>query len=172
MREQLKNRFLFGLTTLAFHVCIIIVPLFLAGHVVLWERGLGVSWPAIPNAWADVLTVSAVLAALLLVLQRLWAIETRFLSRAQDYALPLVVVLPFITGFFVMHPGWNPLSFEGMLLAHVLSADLLMVLVPLTKLSHMVLLPSTQIVAEWGWHFPPDAGRRVGVELGKEKEPI
>ena len=46
------------------------------------------------------------------------------------------------------------------------------VAVPLTKLSHMVLLPFTQLVSELAWHFPPDAGRRVAVALGKEHEPV
>jgi hypothetical protein len=53
-----------------------------------------------------------------------------------------------------------------------LSANLLLVLIPLTKLSHMVLLPATQLVTELAWHFPPDAGSKVAVSLGKESEPI
>jgi len=35
---QLRNRFLFSLTTLAFHISIILVPIFLAGHIVLWQK--------------------------------------------------------------------------------------------------------------------------------------
>ena len=57
-------------------------------------------------------------------------------------------------------------------LIHALAADLLLFLVPLTKLSHMALLPLAQLVSELAWHFPPDAGRRVAVALGKEDEPI
>ncbi|MFC1679072.1 hypothetical protein ACFL2T_02550 [Elusimicrobiota bacterium] len=170
--EQLRNRMTFGLTTLAFHVSIIVLPVFLAGHIALWERGIGLSWPAIPNSAADVLTAVAVLSALLLMLQRLVARDSRALSRAQDYAIPLIVAAPFVTGFFVMHPAWNPFSYETALLAHVYSADLLILLIPVSKLSHMVLLPSTQLVSELAWHFPPDAGSKVAVALGKENEPI
>ena len=47
-----------------------------------------------------------------------------------------------------------------------------MFLVPMTKLSHMTLLPFTQLVSQLAWHFPQDAGKRVGVTLGKESEPI
>jgi hypothetical protein len=36
----------------------------------------------------------------------------------------------------------------------------------------MILLPFTQFVSELAWHFPLDAGSRVGVTLGKENEPI
>jgi hypothetical protein len=42
------------------------------------------------------------------------------------------------------------------------------VLIPLTKLTHAVLLPGVQLVAELGWHWPADAGSRLAVTLGKE----
>jgi len=106
------------------------------------------------------------------VIQRVGARDSRALSRFQDYALPLFIAVPFLSGFLVMHPAWNPFSRDPALLVHVLSADLLMFLVPLTKLSHMILLPFTQLVSELAWHFPPDAGSRVAVTLGKENEPI
>ncbi len=46
------------------------------------------------------------------------------------------------------------------------------VLIPLTKLSHMVLIPGVQLVSEVAWHWPPDAGSKLAVTLGKENEPI
>ena len=63
-------------------------------------------------------------------------------------------------------------AFDAMLLAHVLSGNLVMILIPLTKLSHVVLMPATQFVSEVSWHYPPDAGSRVAAALGKCKEPI
>jgi len=170
--DRLGNRALFGATTLVFHLSVIPVPLLLAGHIALWEPVLGFSWPALPNWAATLLTVAAVASALGLVVQRIASRPTRALSRLEDYALPLVVALPFASGFLVMHPAWNPFSYEATLLAHVLSADLVIVLMPVTKLSHVVLLPTTQLVSELAWHFPPDAGSKVGAALGKESEPI
>lgn len=169
---QITSRVLFGLTTLAFHVSIIVVPIFLAGHIELWERGIGLSYTAIPNSVADVLTIVAIVTAGLLALERAAARDSRALSRFQDYALPLLVAAPFATGFLVMHPDWNPFSRETAFLMHVLSADVLLILIPLTKLTHMVLLPATQLISELAWHFPPDAGTKVAVTLGKEREPV
>jgi nitrate reductase gamma subunit len=169
---KLKDRLFFGLTSLVFHIAIILVPIFLPGHIALWTRGLGLSWPAIPNALADVLTIAAVVTAVLLVLQRALARDTRCLSRLQDYLLPLFISVPFASGFLVMHPAWNPFPYEATLLVHVMSANVLFILIPTTKLSHSVLLPSTQLVSEVAWHWPPDAGRKVGVALGKEGESI
>jgi hypothetical protein len=169
---RVRQRFLFSLTTLTFHVAIIVVPLLLAGHIALVEASVGLAWPAIGDRVADGLTLAAIAAALLLVVQRAAARDTRALSRFQDYALPLIVAVPFASGFLLMHPAWNPIPHQATMLTHALSADVLLVLMPLTKLSHMVLLPATQAVSELAWHFPADAGRLVGVALGREDQPI
>ncbi|NQT40553.1 MAG: hypothetical protein HQ581_23880 [Planctomycetes bacterium] len=169
---KLKDRLLLSLTSLTFHIAILIVPVFLAGHIALWARGLGISWPAIPNPLADVLTIVAIIMAVALVIQRAAARPTRALSRFQDYAIPLVVAVPFVSGFLAMHPLASPFSYEATLFVHVMSANLVFVLIPITKLSHMVLIPGVQLVSEVAWHWPPDAGSKVAVALGKENEPI
>jgi nitrate reductase gamma subunit len=170
--NKIKDRLLYSLTTLSFHLTILIVPIFLAGHIVLWERGTGVAWRAIPNHLADLLTLLAIMTAIALVVERATARDTRSLSRFSDYALPLLVALPFASGFLVMHPGINPFSFEATLFVHVMSGNLLFILIPVTKLSHCVLLPTTQVVSEMAWHWPPHAGSEVALILGKENEPI
>jgi nitrate reductase gamma subunit len=170
--KRIWHRGTYSLTTFLFHVGVILVPLFLAGHITLWREGVGLSWPALPNGVSTTLTWIVIATSIAVVVQRLAARDSRVLSRFQDYALPLFIVVPFLTGFLVMHPAWNPFNRDPVLLVHVLSADLLIFLVPLTKLSHMILMPFTQLVSELAWHFPQDAGRRVGTTLGKENEPI
>jgi nitrate reductase gamma subunit len=170
--DRLGNRILYGLSTLAFHISVILVPVFLAGHIALWQRGLGISWPAIPNRLATTLTIVALLSAVAIVIQRVMSRESRALSRFQDYVMPLVVALPFASGLLVMHPTWSPIPYDMVLLVHVASANFVMFLIPLTKLSHMVLLPGTQLISELAWHFPPSAGEQVGVALGKANEPV
>jgi len=107
-----------------------------------------------------------------LVIQRAAASATRMLSRFQDYALPLVIAVPFASGFLVMHPGVNPFAYEATLLVHILSANLVLILIPITKLTHIVLLPTVQLVSEVAWHWPSDAGSKLAVTLGKENEPV
>jgi nitrate reductase gamma subunit len=169
---KLKNRLVFGLSSLIFHIAVIVVPVFLAGHIALWRRSTGLSWAAVPNAYADVLTIAAIAVAVLLAIERAAARDTRALSRFQDYFITLYVAVPFVSGFLVMHPAWNPFPYEPTLLVHVLSANILFILIPLTKLSHIVLLPGTQLISEVAWHWPPDAGSKVGATLGKEGEPV
>ncbi len=168
----LGARPLFGATSALFHLGVIVAPLFLAGHIALIRDAVGLAWPALPNAAATALALAAVVAAVALVIERLASRATRSLSGFQEYALPLVVALPLVTGLLVMHPAWNPAPYEPMLLLHAATADLLLVLVPVTKLSHVALFPVTQLATELAWHFAPDAGAKVGLALGREGEPI
>lgn len=170
--RKIKDRLLYSITTVSFHAAILITPIFLAGHIILVERSVGIRWWAIPNHLADLLTVIAIVTAIALVIERAVARDTRALSRFGDYAIPLLVALPFASGFLVMHPAINPFPYTETLLTHVMSANLLFILIPLTKLSHCVLLPTTQVISEVAWHWPPRAGSEVAVLLGKENERI
>ena len=99
----------FSLTSVIFHVAILIVPCSWQVTSLCGFKARGLSWPAIPNELADVLTIMAVVAALALVLQRVAAKSTRVLSRFRDYVLPLIIALPFVlSGFMVVHPAFNP----------------------------------------------------------------
>ena len=114
----------------------------------------------------------AVLVCLALIVQRVARRDSREVSTFGDYALLFLVAVPFASGFLVMHPSTNPFPFDATLLVHVMSADLILILIPVTKLSHCFLTPASQIVAEMAWHWPPDAGSKLAATLGKENEPI
>jgi hypothetical protein len=170
--KKIRQQLFFSVTSVFFHLAIIIVPIFLGGHIALWARGTGLFWPALSPETADILTLVAIVTALALVLQRAAAKATRSLSRFSDFALPLLIAVPFASGYLMMHPETNPFSYDGTFLVHMMSANLIFILIPLTKLSHMVLIPEVQLVTELAWHWPADAGSRVGKNLGKEDVPI
>lgn len=165
-------RGIFSVTSILFHVSIIITPIFLGGHILLWRRGLGVSWPAISNAAADWLSLVAVTSALLLLAMRAGSRAARAISRPQDYLLLIILAAPFLSGLLVSHPHFNPLSHDAAMLVHALSGDLVLMLIPFTKMSHVVRLPVTQLITELGWHLEPGAGERVARALHTEEEPI
>ena len=138
----------------------------------LWERGLGISWLTLNQGWADTLTIVAIATSLILFVRRVSTRLTRTLSHPQDYALPLLIAMPFITGYLAMHPAANPFSYNPTMLVHVLSSNLLLVLIPFSKLSHVALFPATQLISEMGWHLVPGGGNGVVMALGKEGEPV
>jgi hypothetical protein len=169
---KFRERTSYGVVTFLFHAAIVLTPILLGGHIVLIQRGTGLSWPAIPNALADVLTILAVLMCVVLVVQRAVRPDSRAVSKFSDYAIPVCIALPFASGFLVMHPGLNPFPFTPTLFLHVMSANLVLILIPVTKISHCILTPTSQVVAQMAWHWPSDAGSKLAVTLNKENEPV
>jgi len=148
------------------------VPLFLAGHVAIWRQELGLLWPALPPLAADVLTVFTVVALAGLLLGRGLNSGSRSMSKTQDWLVPILCLLPLMTGFIVAHPRLSPIDPQVVYLLHMLSAELLLILVPFTKLVHIVLFWFNQSSTELGWRFTPGAGERVRATLGKEGQGV
>lgn len=166
------TRIPYTVASLVFHVGMLLVPLFLAGHVALIRKGLGLSWPALPGLLADALTLAALAGLVLLLIIRLVSRASRFMSSFQDWFLLVLVIVPLLSGYLVAHPLQNPLPFTLTYLVHLLSAELLLALIPFTKLAHVILFPLTRISWELGWHFVPGGGESVRLALGKEGEGV
>jgi len=125
-----------------FHVCLIAVPLFLAGHVSLWEESrFEWSWATLPDAWADWMTLILIAISIFFLLRRLISPDVRLLSALSDYLLIIVTALPFATGYFMTHGTLDGIAILGdnMSLIHMLSGELMLILIPLTRLSHAFL---------------------------------
>ena len=155
---------LFSAASYLMHVGLLIVPLLLVDHVVLWEGFLGTGLPSIGRGTADALTLLTLGCGLLLLALRIFRARHRWVSRPSDYALLLLVLLPFLTGYLASHPAVNPCPWNVMMLAHVLSAELLFLVTPFTKLAHVVLFFFDRISAVH-WQLRPGAGDRVADAL-------
>ena len=166
------NRGAYSVVSTLFHVGLILVPIFLAGHIRLWSRGIGIAWAALPASWADALTILTLGTAVLLVVGRASHAGSRTLSRLQDWLLPLLIALELLSGYLLGHPASNPLDLRLVTFVHVGVGDLLLVVTPFTKIAHCALLPFSQLVSEVAWRFVPGAGHEVVKTLGKEGQPI
>ncbi len=160
-----------GVMSFLFHIGLILVPVFLADHVMLWTRGLGVTWWTFPHSVADTLTALTIVTGLGLFCIRTFHPAARFMSQAVDYLLLALLVVPFVSGILAAHPLWNPFGYKATMLIHVLSGDLVMALMPFTKLSHAVLFPFERVSSEVYWRFPAGAGDSVSIALHGRKEP-
>jgi len=166
-----RRRPVYGALSLVFHVGLLIVPLFFATHVLLWKRSVGFAWPAIPLALANWLTLLVIAAGLGLFGGRVFHAGARKLSRPQDYVWPLLLVIPFGTGYLCVNTALRPATYQAMMFLHVYSADAIMLMIPFTKLAHCVLAPLSQAVTAVAWKFPPGAGDRVAATLGYPGRP-
>ncbi len=172
VNKLFKRRPVYSLLSILFHAGLILVPIFLLSHNQLWEKSLGITWFAIGKNLADILTVTTIITGIILVIVRLSSMPSRFLSRKQDYLWPILLIIPFITGFLAANGGLTSSSYHFCMLAHVLSADLILLLIPFTKIAHCILFPFSQLVSAQGWRFPANYGYDVAKTLEREELPI
>jgi len=168
VRHMIPGTRIFSSFSFLLHIGVILVPLFLADHIGLWNRWLGLNLPQLPPIVADGLTLLTIICLVVLLGCRILVLRHRVMSRRMDYVLLALILLPFGSGFLAAHPGVNPFGWEVMMLTHLLSAELLFVLVPFTKLAHVVLFFFDR-VSQVHWQLRPGSGTRVAEALfGKE----
>ena len=168
VKRMAHNRPLYSLFSVLFHIGLLLVPLFLFAHVQLWKESLGFGWITLPYQWAYWLTLSTIFFALALLIGRLLNKSSSFISRKQDYLWPLILLIPFVTGFVCAHLSVDPKIYQSFMLMHVLSADLIFILIPFTKIAHCVLMPLSQVVCTIAWKFPPETDDAVCSTLNKK----
>lgn len=113
-----------------FHISLIVVPIWLSGHIGLWEDSIFEwSWEAMPDSWADWLTLLVIGIAAIFLARRLFIPEIRQNSTLPDYVLILIAALSFLTGYFLTHGTLDSVAFfeYHMETIHILSAELLMI---------------------------------------------
>ena len=145
----MRRQPVFAVVTIGFHLCVILLPLFLLAHVVLWYESWQVLWWTLPDLLADLMAIWVMLACIFFLVRR-WAVpEVKKVTRPADILLPVMVFLTFLTGFLAYHQ-WGP--YRPMLILHVLTGEILLVAIPFTKLGHMlfVLLSRAYMGAEFG----------------------
>ena len=171
LKRLFNKRPVYSLISLIFHIGLIIVPLFLAAHLLLWKNVTGFAVSAIPKLFADNLTLTVIICSILLFLMRLFYQPARAISRKQDYLWPILLIIPFLPGYICSNGSISPNAYLLLMLIHVYSANLIMVMIPFTKIAHCVLMPFSQLVTAIGWKFPKGAGGRVIETLGLKNRP-
>lgn len=172
VKRVAHNRPLYSIFSILFHIGLILVPIFLFAHVKLWENSVGISWITLPYNWAFWLTASTIAFAIALIIGRVFNKSSSFISRKQDYLWPVLLLIPFVTGFICANLNVDPKSYQFFMLMHVLSGDLIFILIPFTKIAHCVLMPLSQVVCTLAWKFPPKTDEDICTTLNKKGVPI
>ncbi len=139
----------FTVLVFTFHACLLFTPIFLLAHNMILKDKWGISLPSLPEPVSDLLTVVVIITALFLILRRIALPEVRILTTFYDYLLMAITVAPFITGYIAYH---QVSDYQFWLILHILTGELMLVAIPLTKLSHMVLffLSRAQLGMDFG----------------------
>ena len=129
------------IVTFAFHICLLLTPIFLLSHIILWDEAWDIRWWALPDAVADVMTLIVIAGCIFFLIRRLKLPEVRFLTSASDYVILAIVALPFVTGFIAYHQWIN---YPFFLVLHIFSGEVMLMAIPFTRLSHMLFSPFTR----------------------------
>lgn len=138
---NMRMRYETTIVTFAFHLCLVLMPIFLTAHVAMMAFSWGIQWPMLSELAADGLTIVVILACIFFLLRRLMLPEVRFVTYLSDYFLLLVAAAPFITGF-IAHRQW--LHYETVVIVHMICGAAMLILIPFTRLSHMLFFPFTR----------------------------
>ena len=131
-----RKRPFLSIITFVFHLSIFVAPIFLFAHITLINEAFNVSWWFLPDGVADILTLLVIGACIFFLVRRLVQPDVKFLSSTSDYVLLALVAAPFVTGYWAYHQ-WPGNQFVTIL--HMLSAEVLLAIIPFTKLNHMFL---------------------------------
>ncbi|MEY6433310.1 hypothetical protein ABC977_12945 [Thioalkalicoccus limnaeus] len=125
------------------HVGFLIALLLFIPHIELIKSLLGVGWPGLPNPVVDAVTAVTLVALVATLIHRLRHPVKRHLSTFEDYLIWTVTFLPLITGYLAYHRLIDPYPLA--LGLHILSAQIFLIVLPFTKLTHMF----TAFIARW-----------------------
>lgn len=117
-----------------FHFGLLITIFFFAPHIEFFRSMTGLLWPSLPNALVDASAVAGIVALGILLAHRLTNRVKRLLSGFEDYLAWAVTLLPLLTGYMAYHHLL--LEYTLMLALHLFSVELLLVVLPFTKLFH------------------------------------
>lgn len=119
-----------------FHVGLLLIIFFFIPHTQLFRDVFGVFWDGIPNYLIDFFTVLSIAAMLFTLYARFNDPTRRILSSMSDYLAWVVTFLPLVTGYMAFHR--LAIDYTTMLAVHILSVELLMIALPISKLTHTV----------------------------------
>ncbi len=126
-----------------FHIGLFVVIFLFAPHILFFKDVIHISWPSLPSTVIDATAVITIIAMVAVLIHRLRDPVKRFLSNFDDYLGWFVTILPLITGYIAFHRVGLPAP--TLIAIHLLSIELLMIVIPFTKLMHMF----TFTMARW-----------------------
>ncbi len=151
--RSMREKPAFTIMSFTFHICLLVIPIFLLSHNILWDERWGLSWWSLSENLADNMTLIFLIAAIGMAFRRVILPEVRIVTSAYDYLLLLIATAPFITGYLAYHQ-WGP--YKTILIIHILCGEIMLIAIPFTKLSHMLLFFLTRA------HIGSEMGQRRG----------
>jgi nitrate reductase gamma subunit len=129
------------IVTFVFHLCLVLTPIFLLSHVILWDEAFDISWWTFPDVLSDIMTFIVICGAIFFFIRRLVRPEVKYVTDISDFIILIIVAAPFITGFMAYHQWF---AYRFFFMFHIFSGEVMLVAIPFTRLSHMIFSPFTR----------------------------
>jgi len=139
--ENWRRHPVLTIVTFAFHICLILTPLFLLAHVILWDDAWNISWWSLPDNLALFMTLIVLGGCIFFLVRRLILPEVQYVTSVSDFVILAIVAAPFITGLLAYYQWFG---YQIFTILHILSGEIMLVAIPFTRLSHMLLAPLTR----------------------------
>ena len=134
----MRQRPIFTIMAFIFHLSVLIVPFFFTAHIVLLHESFGMMWKGIANSLADIMTICVLIGSVFFFARRLMIKELKLVSTPSDFILLILIFISFLTGFLAFHQ-MGP--YRPMLIIHILCSDILIAMIPFSRLWHMIAYP-------------------------------
>lgn len=143
------NPFMVIVTTV-FHVLLVLMPLFVLGHNILWDNAVGFSLFSLSEEISDSLTLVVIICALIFLYRRLFSERVKAITTYADFIFLLLAAAPFVTGYLAYHQVFAG-SYKLIITLHMISGELMLMAVPFTKFVHMIYFFIVRyfVVSEW-----------------------
>ncbi len=147
--ENMRRHPVLTIIAFVFHICLILVPLFMLAHLTLIDEAWSISWWTLPEGATEFMTLLVIGGCLFFLVRRLVSKEVQYVTSSSDYVILFIVSAPFITGFMAYQQWFD---YQTMLILHILSGEIMLMAIPFTRLSHMLfaLLTRAYMGSEFG----------------------
>jgi nitrate reductase gamma subunit len=139
--KNMRMRPAFVVLSFLFHICLLLVPVFTLGHVLLWKESWGVDLWALPDSLSKVMTVIVIIGVISFFMRRIANPTVRFVSTASDFVLIALVLAPFVTGLMAYY---QILNYQTIIIIHMWSGAIWLAMIPFTRIAHMLYFPLTR----------------------------
>lgn len=129
------------IVTFAFHICLVLSPVLLLAHIVLWDEAWNLSWWALPDGLAVVMALIVIAGCVFFFIRRRVTPEVAYVTSASDYVILTIVAAPFITGLIAFFQWFDVRIFTVL---HILTGEIMLAAIPFTRISHMLFAPLTR----------------------------
>jgi len=139
--RNMRLRPAFTVMSFLFHICLLLTPVFVLGHVLLWKESWGISWWTLPENLSNIMSIVVVLSVIVFALRRIADPTVRMVTSSSDFLLLLVVVAPFLTGIMAYYQLFD---YRTAITIHMFTGALWLMIIPFTRIVHMLFFPFTR----------------------------